>query len=70
MGWLEEPVSDPHNPSDLPLPEAPPRRDRGLAGWARRQQAAKEAALGPVGRIELALRLGLRARALRAAAGR
>ena len=45
-------------------------RDRGVAGWARQQRALKEAALEPAQRIELALRLGLRARAFRDAAGR
>ncbi len=39
-----------------------PRED--VAAWARRTQREKEAALDAEGRIRLALRLGLRARAL------
>lgn len=42
----------------------------GVAGWAKRQQAEKEAAMSPTERILLALRLGLRAKALRAAVRR
>ena len=38
---------------------------RSVAEWARLQQRAKEDALGPEGRMKLALRLGLRARAMR-----
>lgn len=41
---------------------APPRED--VASWARRRQREAEEALGPEGRIRLALTLGLRARAL------
>ena len=49
------PDSDP-----IPAPEG-----RSVAEWAKLQQRAKEDALGPEGRMKLALRLGLRARAIR-----
>ncbi|MEZ4410028.1 MAG: hypothetical protein R3A52_26670 [Polyangiales bacterium] len=53
---------------DAPAPGAAPRE--GLRERSRRERLEKEAALGPEGRILLALRLGLRMKRLREAAGR
>jgi hypothetical protein len=51
-----------NNPAADPTPT---REGCSVAAWARLQQRAKEDALGPEGRMKLALRLGLRARAIR-----
>lgn len=45
-------------------PDAPPSPREDLAARLKRQQREAEEALGPEGRIRLALTLGLRARAL------
>lgn len=50
-------------PPAVPPPEAAPPR-RSLRAQAQAAQRAKEDALGPEGRIKLALTLGLRAKAL------
>jgi hypothetical protein len=52
-----------HPPTAAPPHEAAPPR-LSLRDQARAEQRAKEDALGPEGRIKLALTLGLRAKAL------
>jgi len=57
---MDPPAAPPHEPP--PHEAAPPRPS--LRAQARAAQRAKEDALGPEGRIKLALTLGLRAKAL------
>ena len=59
-----EPLEDAASHGDVDAPRA-----SDVAAWARRRRRDEEDALGPEGRILLALSLGLRARAL-AALGR
>ena len=65
-------IADAPPPPHVPEPPADAEhpRERGVAGQLRRAQREKEEALGPLGRIELALALGLRAKALRAMVAR